>query len=128
MNRFYEIVLLLVVAQASIGFVNGLGIFTDTAYTQPDNPAAHWYINDSDNYFTDNTVGVSDYVQMITGFIGVAITMLWDILGAVVFIYPALVTTFMMPAALALVLQSGIYFIYATFLIQMFWKPFPSEG
>ena len=128
MNRFYEIVLLLVVAQASIGFVNGIGIFHDAAYTQPDNPAAHWTISDAEGYKTDSVIGVGDYYQQIVGMITTGLSMLFNILGAVIFIYPALVSTFMMPASLALVLQAGIYFIYAAFLIQMFWKPFPSEG
>ena len=129
MNRFYEIVLLLIVAQASIGFVNSLGMFTDTAYMQPDNPAAHWTIDNASEFRSDTaSMGVGDYVQQVTGMIFIGLTMMWDILGAIVFIYPALVKVFMMPPALAMLLQSGIYFIYAVFLIQMFWKPLPSEG
>ena len=129
MNRFYEIVLLLVLAQAAIGFVNGIGIFTDPAYVQPDNPAAHWALSNISDFKTDSeVVGVTDYVAQATGMIATGMTMIWNILGAIIYIYPALVDVFMMPESLAIVLQVGIYFIYATFLLQMFWKPFPSEG
>ena len=130
MNRLYDLVLLMVVAQAAIGFVNGVGMFTDPVYTQPDNAVAHWNIaNSTDLGASNDVMAAESYNSDITLEMAfAAIGMIGDIFGAILFVYPALITTFMMPPLLAGVLQAAIYFIYAVFLIQMFWKPLPSEG
>jgi len=110
--RAWDITLLLIVIQACIGLVNGIGLF-DQAYfaTQNDSTTAFTVgdISDLHDVESGGEVSQMSYFDLAVTFGMAGINLLFKIIEAIVFIFPTLVNLFHIPLPLAAVLQSMIY-------------------
>ncbi len=115
MSRAAEITLLLILLQASIGFVDATGLFT-----------AH-YMGDTSNNASYTITNLNQYQTSgdITDELLLAAHWIWEgffigikIVFTVIFVFPTLIDKFHVPLELSLFIQAGIYFIYASFYAQ----------
>ena len=118
MSRASEITLFIIVLQASIGFVDATGMFTEHYLEIPSN-SANYEISDLNTYASETSeptliseimLGAEWVIESF--FIGLKIIM------AVVFVLPTLVNTFQVPLILSAFIQVGVYYIYATWYSQ----------
>ncbi|MFA7121399.1 MAG: hypothetical protein WC277_07945 [Bacilli bacterium] len=110
--RAWDITLLLIVVQACIGLVNGVGLF-DQAYFASQNDSTTAYtvgdISDLHDVEAGGEVSQTSYFDFVVTFGMAGINLLFKIIEAIVFIFPTLVDQFKIPLPLAAVLQSMIY-------------------
>jgi len=110
--RAWDITFLLITIQACIGLVNGIGLF-DQAYfaSQNDSTTAYTVGDISDLHDVESGGGVSQmsYFDLAVTFGMAGINLLFQIVQAIVFIFPILVEQFHIPLPFATVLQSMIY-------------------
>jgi len=109
--RAWDITLLLIVVQACIGLVNGIGLF-DVTYFATQNDSTAYTVGDiSDLHDVEDGGEVSQmsYFDLAVTFGMAGINLLFKIVEAIVFIFPVLVDQFCIPLPLAAVLQSMIY-------------------
>ena len=109
--RAWDITLLLIVIQACIGLVNGIGLF-DTTYFATQNDSTAYTVGDiSDLHDVESGGAVSQmsYFDLAVTFGMAGINLLFKIIEAIVFIFPTLVNLFHIPLPLAAVMQSMIY-------------------
>jgi hypothetical protein len=121
----YKLVFFLIMVQMAIGYVNGMGLFNDSMAMTPSNDYTMYNITGAESQFGESSSTMST-IDMVSNGLELAWTMfrvLWSMLASVFFIYPTLVTAFGVPASLSLILQTGIYIIYALELINMVFKP-----
>src|SRR5574344_1006327 len=110
--RAWDITFLLIVIQACIGLVNGVGLFDQTYFaTQNDSTTAYTVgdISDLHDVETGGEVSQMSYFDLAVTFGMAGINLLFQIIQAIVFIFPTLVEQFHIPLPLAAVLQSMIY-------------------
>lgn len=110
--RAWDITFLLIVIQACIGLVNGIGLF-DVSYFATQNDTTTGFtvgdISDLHDVETGGEVSQMSYFDLAVTFGMAGINLLFQIVQAIVFIFPTLVEQFHVPLPLAAVLQSMIY-------------------
>ncbi len=118
--RAYDIAMWLIILQASIGFINAIGLFETQYYATPQN-AYNYEIQDLDEYkvLTDNP-GVLDYTRMGINWAWEGLVVIFKIIFSIVIIYPMLIKEFGIPAVLSVFLQATVYVVYAVGYKQ--WK------
>lgn len=111
----------LIIIQATIGFVNGLGL-TDTHPFQQDVNSESIYetgdLRDLAEEQSGTTGGISYFDTIATYFIGGVIMFVW-IAMAIGCILPFLISQFHIPVLLAVLLQVGIYWVYYTAIFEI---------
>jgi len=118
MSRASEITLLLILMQASIGFVDATGLFTAHYLEVPSNNASYT-LTDLNAYATAETqTNPIDEIMLFAHWAWEAFFIGIKILLTVIFVLPTLISVFNVPTALALFIQAGIYYIYATWYAQ----------
>jgi hypothetical protein len=121
----YKLVFFLIMVQLAIGYVNGLGLFTQNIAMAPSNDYTTYNISTANSTFAPSSSRI-DIVDAATNGIQMAWMMfriVWSMLASVFLIYPTLVNVFGIPASLSLILQAGIYVIYGLELVNMVFKP-----
>lgn len=121
----YKLVFFLIMVQLAIGYVNGLGLFTENMAMTPSNAYTTYNISGAQSAFGASSSGI-DVIDAVTNGMKLAWTMfgvLWSMIASVFLIYPTLVNIFGIPVNLSILLQCGIYFIYALELVNMIFKP-----
>ncbi len=117
MSRATEIALVLIILQAAIGFVDGVGMF-DKTYVSPAPNNATYSVSDLSVY---ENVGDNDIFSMASAgidmFIGTFLIGI-KIIFSIILIFPTLVDRFNVPVVLSVFIQAGIYFVYATWYAQ----------
>lgn len=107
----YDIARWLIIIEATIGFVNGLGL-TDAQYYQQDiNNRSAYEVGDLDELAEDQTSATSYFDMLVTMVLG-GFLMIIKMFLAVFFILPFLVTQFYVPLPLAALIQVGVYWCY----------------
>jgi len=122
----FKLVFFLIMVQLAVGYVNGMGIFNENMASAPANDAYSTYTLENANESFAHASSGLDIVDAITNGIQMAWMMfrvLWSMLASIFFIYPTLVGIFGIPANLSVILQAGIYIIYALELFNMIYKP-----
>ena len=109
--RAWDITLLLIVVQACIGLVNGIGLFDVTYFATQNDSTAYTVgdISDLHDVESGGEVSQMSYFDLAVTFSMAGINLLFKIVEAIVFILPTLVDQFKIPLPLAAVLQSMIY-------------------
>lgn len=117
--RAIEIAIFLIVLQASVGFVSGLDLFS-TGLDAGDNQFSAY--GDDTQWDaaseTETSDSIMDYATITAKMTIGALQKIVGILSAIFVIYPVLVTTFMIPAPVAAILQVMIYAIYGIAYIE----------
>lgn len=119
MSRASEITLFIILVQASIGFVDASGMFSQHFMSVPENNASYT-LTDLNSYASqteqDNSIQsqIDLYINWAweSFFIGI------KVLLAVVFVLPTLINVFGVPGILATFIQVGIYYVYSTWYSQ----------
>lgn len=121
-----KIVVFLIFLQMSIGFVNGMGIFTTAAVVNQTNEYTGYTLTSAEAAYAGQTTGlnVADAITNGWAMIWTAWTVIWGMLSAVFVIYPVLVNQFHVPVELSILLQCGIYILYGVTVFNMIFKPY----
>ena len=119
MSRASEITLFLILIQASIGFVDAIGLFSQHYMAVPSNNASYT-ITDLNTYAGEQNPGILDELMIAARWAIDAFFIGLKIIFTVIFVLPTLIFTFGVPAAIAAFIQVGIYYIYAIWYAQ--WK------
>jgi hypothetical protein len=117
MSRASELTLFLIILQASIGFVDATGMFTEHYISVPQNNA-NYTLNDLSPYATVQNGGIVDELILAAHWAIEALLIGIKVIFTVIFVYPTLVTAFNIPIALSVFIQAGIYYVYAVFYAQ----------
>jgi len=117
MSRASEITLFLILLQASIGFVDAIGLFDQSYLTVPSNNASYT-LTDLEEYTAVQNPSITDEIMLMAHWAIEAFMIGIKVILTVVFVLPMLITTFGVPLALAAFIQAGIYYIYATWFAQ----------
>jgi len=121
----WKLVFFLIMIQMSIGYVNGLGVFGANLAATPANEYTTYTLAAANSSFSHMSSGLW-IMDVVTGgltMVWMAFSVLWSMASAIFLIYPTLVNTFGVPASLSLIIQCGIYIVYALELINMIYKP-----
>ena len=119
MRRASEITLFLILIQASIGFVDATGLFSQHYMAVPSNNASYT-ITDLNTYAGEQNPGILDELMIVARWAIDAFFIGLKIIFTVIFVLPTLIFTFGVPTAIAAFIQVGIYYIYGTWYAQ--WK------
>jgi len=119
MSRASEITLFLILIQASIGFVDAIGLFSQHYMAVPSNNASYT-ITDLNKYAGEQNPGILDELMIAARWAIDAFFIGLKIIFTVIFVLPTLIFTFGVPPAIATFIQVGIYYIYGTWYAQ--WK------
>ena len=117
MSRASELTLFIILLQASLGFVDATGMFTESYMGSISNNASYT-ITDLESYAAVQDQNFFDEVRVFAQwgieafFIGVKIVM------TVLFVLPTLINVFGVPAILATFIQCGVYYVYGTWYAQ----------
>lgn len=117
MSRASEITLILIFLQASIGFVDGIGLF-DNSYMGTVSNNASYTITDLEEYTKTQDITIWDEIYMASYWLIESFIIGIKIVFTVVFVFPTLVSTFQVPTVLSVFLQAGIYYVYALWFAQ----------
>lgn len=99
--------------QATIGFVNALGMFDYDYYATQNNTYTGYTVRSLGEYEEEaKNPTPGSYVRMAVDFSLSSVVMVAKILFSVVLILPTLITVFEIPTALAVFLQGIVYFVY----------------
>lgn len=120
MSRASDITLFIIILQASIGFINATGLFTQNYYATPQNQYFYTVQNLSDYSKATTAPGIGDYITILAAWTWQAFFIGIQVVFAIVIIMPLLVFTFKIPLILSAFLQVGVYYVYAVFYAQ--WK------
>lgn len=107
----YDIARWLIIIEATIGFVNGLGLFDDNYYQQDVNNNSAYQTGNLDELAEEQATPASYFDMLVTMVLG-GFLMIVKMFLAVFFILPFLVTQFHIPLPLAALLQVGVYWVY----------------
>lgn len=111
--RALDIAIFLIILQATIGFVNSLGMFDYDYYATQNNTYTQYTVQDLEEYETmAQNPGVSDYVSLAVDLAWEGIIIIAKVFFSVVLILPTLVSVFEIPTALAALIQGLVYFVY----------------
>lgn len=119
-SRASEITLFIIILQSAIGFVNATDLFSVDYYSTPNNQYSYSVQNLSDYNRVTGAPSAGDYISILASWTWQAFFIGIQVVFAVVFVLPLLVTTFNIPAILSVFMQVGIYYVYATWYAQ--WK------
>lgn len=120
MSRAAEITLILIITQASLVFVDDIGMFdahymgdisNNASYTITDLSVYSQTVDSGNPIPTDELLVAAHWIA--EGFF-LGIRIVWNL----IFIFPMLVYKFHVPLELSLFIQAGIYFVYASFYSQ----------
>jgi hypothetical protein len=117
MSRASEITLFLILLQASVGFVDATGMFTEHYLDVPSNDA-DYTLNNLSAYNVANDGGIVDELMLAAHWTIESFLIGLKIIFTVVFVFPTLITVFHVPIALSLFIQAGIYYVYAIWYVQ----------
>ena len=117
MSRASDITLFLILLQASIGFVDATGMFTEHYMDVPSNDA-DYTLDDLGEYSAPTDPGILDEIMLAAHWMVESFLIGIKILFTVIFVFPTLVTTFGVPIALSVFIQAGIYYVYASWYAQ----------
>ena len=117
MSRASEITLFLILLQASIGFVDATGMFTEHYISVPSNNASYT-ISDLYSYSASQDPGIIDEAMLAIHWMLESFLIGLKVVFTVIFVFPTLVTVFHVPVALSVFIQAGIYYVYAVFYAQ----------
>ena len=117
MSRASEITLFLIILQASIGFVDAIGLFDQSYLAVPSNNASYT-LTDLEEYTAVQNPGIVDELVLMAHWAIESFMIGIKVILTVVFVLPMLINTFGVPSALALFIQAGIYYIYGTWYAQ----------
>ncbi len=120
MSRATDITLFIIILQSAIGFVNATDLFSNDYYSTINNQYSYTVQNLSDYNAVTESPSAGDYITLLASWTWQAFFIGIQIVFAVVFILPLLVTTFHIPLILSSFMQVGIYYIYASWYSQ--WK------
>jgi hypothetical protein len=121
----YKVVFFLIMIQLAIGYVNGLGLFAGSMAISPANEYTTYNLSTAQQQFGSMSYNmtavdmVSNGLQMLWSMFRV----LWSMIAAVFLIYPLLVNIFHIPPDLSILIQAGIYILYALELVNLVYKP-----
>jgi len=113
--RFYDIFWVCLAASLAIGFINSVGIF-DTNYMTA--PAGATYTLSDVNGTVTNTTPMDD-VMLSVGMFWQALAFIKDLAMNTIFVFPALVNIWGVPAPIAVILQTIVAVSWLYFLIQI---------
>jgi len=117
--KAYEISLFVVILSATIGFVNGIGVFGYQYEMTPQNDYVEWNVSQiGENFGNTSQISFFSKLTATTDMVIQGFSILIDMLFAIVCLYPTLVGVFHVPAQLSALLQVGIYAIYAIGILQ----------
>lgn len=111
----------LVIIQATIGLVNGLGLTDTHSFQQDVNNESSYETGDLSDLAEEQsgtTGGISYFDTLVTYLVGGLIMVAYMAI-AVGCILPFLVSQFQIPLLLAAPLQVGIYWVYYTAIIEL---------
>jgi hypothetical protein len=122
----YKVVFYLIMIQMAIGYINGIGLFGGNLAATPSNEYTTYNLSTANSTFGASSYGLNAIDTVTTGlqFVWTMFGILWSMIACVFVIYPILVNTFGIPESLSLVIQCGIYILYALELINMVYKPY----
>lgn len=101
----------LIIIEATIGFVNGMGLFDDQYYQQDINNKSAYQVGDLEELAQEQSSPTSYFDMLVTMVLG-GFLMIIKMFLAVFFILPFLVMQFHIPLSLAALLQVGVYWVY----------------
>lgn len=113
--RALDIAIYLIIIQATIGFVNQLGIFDEDYYANQKNPYTEYRISSSEKEFYKAQVEEPSWIDKGLYLVELTIDGLFAILQiflAVLIIFPTLINVFEVPAGLSVLMQVGIWMVY----------------
>ncbi len=117
MSRATEIALALILLQASIGFVDAVGMF-DTTYVATVRNNASYNLTHLSSYENVNENDIfAQAAALADMFIGTFLIGL-KMVFSVIIIFPTLITRFHIPLEISVFIQAGIYYVYATWYAQ----------
>ena len=121
--RAFEIILFILLLQASIVFVGNIDLFEGDDYMEysamADNEYSTWNITgELSEYSVGEEASAWDYFSASVTFLIDGLIMFFKIIFSIVFIYPTLVKVFGLPWELSALLQVGIVTIYIWGLMQ----------
>ena len=126
----FKIIAFLIFIQMAMGFVNGMNasgqLFSNNIGATPSNEFTTYTLTAANNSMYQSSAGV-DALNAVTNGLMIAWTMfkvIWGMFAAVFLIYPILEGTFHIPSNLSLLIQCGIYILYAAELFTMIFKPY----
>lgn len=117
MSRASEITLFLIILQASIGFVDSIGLFSEHYMDVPDNNASY-VVSDLEDYAAQRDQDAIDVVWLMATWAWEAFFIAIKVIFTVAVVFPTLVNTFHIPVELSLFIQVGIYYVYAIWYAQ----------
>ncbi len=120
--RFHDILTLITFSGPSIALVNALGVFTHDYYTAPETNTFTLGEMTSLAGQTAGPLGIGDYVGMAVSTVLGGMGWLQDMVVTIVYVYPAMVDIFHIPAPVAAILQAVVVLSIVTFLIQIISK------
>ena len=119
MSRASELTLFIILLQASIGFTDATGMFSQHYMGSVSNNASY-QISDLFSYAmtANEDTGIMDEVRVFAQWGIEALLIGLKIIFTVIVVFPTLVSVFQIPAILSLFIQAGIYYVYAVFYAQ----------
>jgi hypothetical protein len=124
-----DLLFLIIIAQASITFVNSVGLFNEKMYAAPENQITTWT---ADNFSQMNTASTgtdaTDYFKLTAMLLSSGFSIAMQLITNFVFAFDGLMKALLVPPAIRTLLQPIIFFIEIIFVVQMFWKQVPTEG
>jgi len=108
--KAYEISLFVVILSATIGFINGLGLFSYQYEMVPQSKYIEWNVSQIGEDYGNVTTQISPNFNIMG--------MLSEITFAIACLYPTLVKVFHIPILLSALLQVAIYMVYAIGILQ----------
>ena len=117
--RAFDIILIIILMQAAIGFTNGIGLFDEPAYATPHNEVSGWNISTIGSSTGDpGDQGIFDQISTLARWAWECLFIFLNIVLAIVYVFPTLVDTFHMPIVLSGFVQVGIYVLYVWGFMQ----------
>jgi len=117
MSRASDITLFLILLQASVGFVDATGMFTEHYIDVPSNDA-DYTLDDLSEYSVPADPGIIDEIMLAAHWMVESFFIGIKIIFTVIFVFPTLVSRFGIPVALSLFIQAGVYYVYASWYAQ----------
>ena len=122
----YKVVFYLIMIQLAIGYINGIGLFSGDFAPTPSNEYTTYDLAKANATFASSSYGIKAIDMISNGlqFVWTMFGILWSMIASVFVIYPTLVNVFGIPENLSIIIQAGIYILYALELINMIYKPY----
>jgi hypothetical protein len=121
-----KIVVFLIFLQMSIGFINGIGMFSTPAVANTTNDYTTYTLEKASTVYAGQTTGlnIADAITNGWNMIWTAWVVVWGMLSAVFLIYPVLVNQFHVPVSISILIQCGIYILYGTTIFNLIYRPY----